>query len=247
MALKASPDDQAHLLELQAIDTKLQQLDHRAKTVPEIAVLAGLSSDADALRSERLSANGAVEDARLELGRVESDVAVVEARIARDSERLQGSSSVKDVAGLESELAGLRTRQSDLEEIELTVMERLETLESTLASTDAAVAELEARIAATTAERDAALAAISGERGHAAANRSTIAAGLPVDLLALYERQRDRYGFGASLLQGGVSLASGVKLNESDMQLIRAAAPDDVLLCPDSNAILVRTKDSGLS
>jgi predicted nucleic acid-binding Zn-ribbon protein len=246
MALKASPDDQAHLLELQAIDTKLQQLDHRAKTVPEIAVLAGLASDADTLRGERQSANGAVEDARLELGRVESDVAVVEARISRDSARLQGSSSVKDVAGLESELAGLRKRQSDLEEIELTVMERLEALEATLRDTDEKLAELESRIAGTTTERDAALAAIGGERGHAAANRSTIAAKLPEDLLALYERQRERYGFGASLLQGGVSLASGVKLNESDMQLVRTAAPDDVLLCPDSNAILVRTNESGL-
>ena len=65
-------------------------------------------------------------------------------------------------------------------------------------------------------------------------------------MLALYERQRERYGFGASLLRGGVSSASGVKLNESDMATVRAAAPDDVLICPDSNAILVRTNESGL-
>jgi hypothetical protein len=30
------------------------------------------------------------------------------------------------------------------------------------------------------------------------------------------------------------------------MTVVRAAAPDDVLLCPDSNAILVRTNESGL-
>jgi uncharacterized protein len=30
------------------------------------------------------------------------------------------------------------------------------------------------------------------------------------------------------------------------MAIIRAAAPDDVLLCPDSNAILVRTAESGI-
>jgi hypothetical protein len=43
-----------------------------------------------------------------------------------------------------------------------------------------------------------------------------------------------------------VSSASGVKLNESDMAVIRAATPDTVLLCPDSNAILVRTGESGI-
>ena len=246
MALKASPDDQAHLLELQAIDTKLRQLDHRAKSLPETRVLAGLGSDADALRIERLSATGAVEDTKLELSRVESDVSLVETRIARDSDRLQASSSVKDVAGLESELAGLHKRQLDLEEIELTVMEKLESLEAAERELTEKLTELEERIAGTTAERDAQLATLNSERTHAAANRSTIAGKLPADLLALYERQRERYGFGASLLQYGVSSASGVKLNENDMQVIRAAAPDDVILCPDSNAILVRTAESGL-
>lgn len=246
MALKASPDDQAHLLELQAIDTRLQQLDHRARSLPELAALAGLGSEADDLRRERLSATGAVEDARLELTRVEADVAVVEARIARDTERMQASASVKDVAGFESELAGLHKRQFDLEEIELTVMERLEALEAAARELAARLREIESRIVEAEAARDTALGALSSERAHAAANRSTIANGLPPDLVALYERQRERYGFGASLLRGGVSTASGVKLNESDMQVIRAAAPEDVLLCPDSNAILVRTEESGL-
>lgn len=246
MALTASPNDQAHLLELQAFDTKLNQLDHRAKALPENAVVIALGKEADGLRSERLAASGVVDDAKLELSRIESDVAVVEARIARDVERVQSSSSVKDVAGLESELLGLRKRQSDLEEIELTVMERLETLENALSVVVASLAEVESRVSIATEERDAALEAVTRERGHNAADRATIASGLPADLIALYERQRDRYGFGASFLQGGVSRASGVMLNEHDMQIIRAAAPDEVLLCPDSSAILVRTKDSGL-
>lgn len=246
MALKASPEDQAHLLELQAIDTRLQQLDHRAKSLPESVILAGLASDAEALRIEYSQATGALEDARIELGRVEADVAVVDARIARDSERLRSATSVKDVAGLESELAGLARRKDDLEEIELGVMEKVEGLEGAVAGLLSRRTGLESERAAVGAERDSALKAITDERSDAAARRSAIAGGLPAELLALYERQRDRYGFGASLLQGGVSQASGVKLNEGDLATIRAAAPDDVLLCPDSSAILVRTAESGL-
>jgi hypothetical protein len=30
------------------------------------------------------------------------------------------------------------------------------------------------------------------------------------------------------------------------MLAIRAAAPDDVLLCPDSSAVLIRTNESGI-
>jgi predicted nucleic acid-binding Zn-ribbon protein len=246
MPLKASPDAQSQLLELQAIDTRLHQLDHSMKTVPELAVLAELATSSEALQHETMNVTGSLEDARLELGRIEADVAVVEGRIVRDVARLDASSSVKDVAGLESELVGLRNRQLELEEIELGVMERVEGLEATLASLRADSEELQAKIAAAEIERDAALGALTSERTHSAANRSVIVGKLPEELIALYERQRDRYGFGASLLRGGVSSASGLKLNENDMADVRAAAPDDVLLCPDSNAILVRTNESGL-
>jgi predicted nucleic acid-binding Zn-ribbon protein len=246
MPLKASPDIQKHLLDLQALDTKLSQLGHQAKSLPEIAVIAQLAAEAEATRAQLRTESGAAEDTRLELSRIEADVAVVEARIKRDSDRLDTATSVKDVAGLEQELTALRKRQNDLEEIELGVMETLEEREQAVAKTRAALDDLEAQVGAKEQERDAALSGINSERGHAEANRQTIAGKLPGELLALYERQRDRYGFGASLLQGGVSMASGVKLNANDLDAIRSAAPDDVLICPDSQAILVRISESGL-
>jgi len=246
MPVKASPEDQAVLLELQAIDTKLQQLAHKANSLPELATIAALTAEAEQVRLAGVEENGAVEDAKIELKRVESDVEVVEARIKRDTERLEVSSSVKDVAGLETELAALNKRRSDLEDIQLAVMERLDELEAKASETSSRHDALRARIAETEAARDSALSGINGERDHTSANRSIIVGKLPEDLLALYERQRERYGAGASLLQGGVSKASGVKLNESDMAAIRAAAPDDVVMCPDSNAILVRTAESGI-
>jgi len=244
MALKAAPDDQALLLDLQALDTKLAQLDHRAKSLPQHARLVQLATDADALRQTELEHRGAREDVTIELSRLESDVAVVEARIARDTERAQSSSNAKDVQAFEHELGLLRKRQFDLEEIELTVMERLEERDSELAETTAKLESVRAELAALEAERDADLATIANERTHTAANRSTIAGKVPADLLALYEKQRSRYGTGASLLQHGSS--AGVKLFENDLQSIRAAAPDDVLICPISDAILVRTDQSGL-
>jgi predicted nucleic acid-binding Zn-ribbon protein len=246
MALKADPADQALLLDLQALDTKLQQLGHRISTLPESTALAALSTERDELQRTVAEQTGAWEDAQAELKRTEADVAVVEARIARDSERLQASTSVKDVAALEQELASLAKRKSDLEDIELAVMETNEERETALNESRRALADLDERIAAATAARDAALGAVDGDRQHAEANRATIAEKVPAELLALYEKQRARYGVGASLLQGGVSLASGVALNSSDMAVVRAAAPDDVLLCPDSNAVLVRTGESGL-
>ena len=246
MALKAAPEDQALLLDLQSLDTKLQQLARRAQKLPEHEMLESLAARRAELERTRAEQFGAVEDGRLELTRTEADVAVVEARIARDAQRLATSSSVKDVAALEQELDALARRKSDLEDIELAVMESLESREAALAATDAEIAALAASIADATTARDAELASIEGERSHAGANRQTVAGKVPAELLALYEKQRERYGVGASHLRGGVSSASGVALNATEMNRIRGAAPDDVILCPDSNAILVRTGESGL-
>src|SRR6476469_1992296 len=99
MALKASPDDQARLLDLQAIDIRLQQLAHQGQALPQHAALADLATQVQEVRSRIAETGGALEDVRTELSRAESDVALVEARIARDTERVNATSSLKDVAG----------------------------------------------------------------------------------------------------------------------------------------------------
>jgi len=246
MALKASPDQQALLLDLQAFDTRLAQLDHRASSLPELATLVELQARATALRSTRAQQSGVAENTQLELSRLEADVKVVDDRIARDTSRLQASSSVKDVAALEQELGALKKRLDDLEEIELAVMERLDEEQSVVSATSAELDEVLASITETESARDRSLATIVDERATVVAGRTELQSKIPDDLLALYEKQRSRYGTGASLLRGGVSQASGVALLEDELQLIRAAAPDDVLICPSSDAILVRTDESGL-
>jgi uncharacterized protein len=246
MALKAAPADQALLLELHALDMRLQQLRNRAAKLPEEARLAELAAERDRVRRTLSAQTGELDDARAELRRVESDVELVDARIARDRDRLAASSSTKDIQGLEHELAALAKRKSDLEDIELAVMETLEQREAAVAATTAEADRIAADTAAATAARDAALGSIAGDRSAAERDRGTIAGRVPSELLDLYERQRSRYGIGASHLQRGVTSASGVALTASDMNTVRLAAPDDVILCPDSNAILVRTDESGL-
>ncbi|MGO4300468.1 zinc ribbon domain-containing protein [Leifsonia sp. RAF41] len=244
--MKASPADQNELLRLQAADTRLAQLAHALKNLPQAAELAKLQPEVDALRARWIAATGELEDARAELKRVESDVEIVEARVKRDSDRVQQTSSVKDVQALEAELASLAKRKDDLEEIELTVMERVEGLEETLAAVEAERAGLNSRVEALEAQRADEGGKVEVQRKAVAADRATIADALPADLVELYERQRARYGLGAAALVRGVSLGSNVKLTESDLSDIRRAAPDDVVLCPDSSAILVRGEDSGL-
>lgn len=245
--MKATPADQQELLRLQSLDTRLQQIAHRLGSLPQSAALAELATRDEAVRRSRAKAVGGLEDARTELKRLESDVAVVEARIKRDGDRLQQSSSVKDVAGLESELASLTKRLSDLEDIELTVMERVESAEGVVAGIDEQRAAIAAEVATLEAERDAAAAEFNTERDHAERDRGVVATTLPQDLIALYEQRRVRGGgVGAALLRQRTCGGCTITFTGSDLESVRRAASDDVLFCPECDRILVRTDESGL-
>lgn len=244
--MKAAPEDQVVLLDLQRLDNDVTRLSHRITALQKGDRLTELGTTAAALRAELAAATGQVEDAERELARLESDTATAQARIERDTTMLQNVANAKDAAGLESEMASLRRRIGDLETAELEVMEQLDVHRARVGDVEAKLAQVEADRATLVAERDTEIARVEADRESAVQSRAAVAAKVPADLLALYDRQRARYGFGASLLQGGVSTASGVTLTNSDLQDIRRAAPDDVVLCPDSDAILVRTAESGL-
>ncbi|WP_439690794.1 zinc ribbon domain-containing protein [Curtobacterium sp. SP.BCp] len=244
--MKAAPEDQAILLEVQRLDNDVTRIEHRITALRKGDQLTELSTKAAKLRGELAAATGLVEDAERELARLESDTAIAQARVERDTTLLQNVANAKDAAGLQSELDSLQRRIGDLETSELEVMEQLDGLRARVGDIEAQLADADAARAGLVSERDTEIARLEADRTSAVQSRADVAAKVPADLLALYDRQRARYGFGASLLQGGVSTASGVTLTNSDLQTIRAAAPDDVVLCPDSDAILVRTPESGL-
>jgi len=244
--MKASPSDQQRLLELQALDSRLAQLARRERELPERAALAALDADRARLRADLASLRGTLEDAQAELRRVESDVDSVIARVAREQERSLAATDAKQAQALERELESLRRRKADLEDIELVVMEKVEEHQTAVNGVAAGLEDLEHRRADAAHAIEVALAEIHTERDAVSSSRSTLAASLPEDLVALYEQQRARYGVGASLLRRRVSEAAGVELTADELQAVRAAAPDDVILCPSSSAILVRTAESGL-
>lgn len=245
--MKASPAQQKELLRLQALDTRLQQVEHQAKALPQHAELAALGTTADQTRATLAARTGELEDVRIELGRIESDVDVVEKRIARDTDRIEHTSSVKDVQALETELAALKKRHTDLEEIELAVMERLEEREAAVAEVEAARDAIAAQVAEVERAKDSRLIELKRELGELARDRETIAGTLTEDLRALYEKRRVvGRGNAAALLRARTCSGCTMTLTGSDLESVRSAAADEVVFCPDCGAILVRTEESGI-
>ncbi|GAA1912374.1 zinc ribbon domain-containing protein [Microbacterium aoyamense] len=243
--MKASPADQTRLLEVAELDARIRQADNARRNPPQAARVQELLAQRQTLAQELSTRLGARDDLRTEISRIESDVAVVDARRARDAERLAGTSNLKEVQGYESELQALAKRKSDLEDLELDAMDRLE-------QADASVAEQEALIAATNAEgaelsaeakRLVAEATAAGEA--ATRDRAAVAGTVPADLLALYEKLATRSA-GAGALRRRTCEGCHMVISGSDLEKLRALASDDVMTCPECGCILVRTEDSGL-
>jgi predicted nucleic acid-binding Zn-ribbon protein len=108
-------------------------------------------------------------------------------------------------------------------------------------------AGLSAETSAVTARRDAALAEITDAAAKASTARAEAVAGVPADLLSLYDKVRAAAGgVGAAMLRRGRCEGCRESLSMAELGQIRAAAPDEVIRHEECRRILVRTPESGL-
>jgi hypothetical protein len=246
--VKASPEAQLRLLELADLDAELARLDHRRRTLPEIAQLEQADARTSELRDGIVMADTELSDLGREQTRAERDVEQVRQRIDRDRSRLDGGqvSAARELSNLQSEVESLLRRQSDLEEVVLDVMERRETAEARRAELVTEQQDLAGRSTELTAKRDAALEEIGEQAAKAEASRAAVAEDVPADVLTLYDKLRAQHGVGAAMLRGGRCEGCHLTLHTVDLNQIRAAAPDEVVRCEECRRILVRTAESGL-
>jgi uncharacterized protein len=242
--MKASPEAQRRLLDLQAVDTALAQLAHRRKSLPELAEIDTVSRELSALEDERVRAQVAVDDIDRDITRFEKDIEQVRQRKERDQKRLDGGGALREIEGLQHELATLNRRQSELEDAELELMEQKETAE--LADVVGRLRAAQEKRAAAERRRDEALAEITKEEEFKTSSRGPLAADLPADLVALYDKIRLDSGLGAALFRSGRCGGCRIELYGADLARVKGSAPDDVVRCEECRRIMVRTAESGL-
>ncbi|MFI9765830.1 zinc ribbon domain-containing protein [Streptomyces sp. NPDC052415] len=247
--MNAAPADQIRLLEVQALDVRLQQLAHKRRSLPEHAEIESLTKDLTQLRDLLVAAQTEESDTAREQTKAEQDVDQVRQRAVRDQQRLDSGavSSPKDLENLQREIASLAKRQGDLEDVVLEVMERRESAQERVAELTERVGSVESKIDDATARRDAAFETLDGEAATVTKEREVIAGAIPADLLKLYEKLREQQGgVGAAKLQARTCQGCRQELSITDINEIRAAAPDTVVRCENCRRILVRTAESGL-
>lgn len=201
------------------------------------------------LRQEIVTAETEQSDCARELRKAEADVDQVRARSARDQQRYDAGqvSSPRELESLQHEIGTLARRQSDLEDIVLEVMERLDEVQNRSADLARQCDEAQAQAAALTLKRDAELFEIDAELVALSSQRETQVTAIDKALVDLYEKIRaQQAGIGAAEVRQRRCTGCRLELNNVEISQLRAAADDEVLRCDECRRILVRTNESGL-
>jgi predicted nucleic acid-binding Zn-ribbon protein len=245
--VKADPTVQKRLLDLAGVDTELNRLAHRRRSLPEHAELTAAEAAVRAAKDAVVEAETNAGDLDRDIRRIERDVDAVRARTQRDEKLLSGSGIGARQAGeIQHELETLARRRTVLEDEQLEVMEQREAVGSHLDHARVTLEAAEGELAAVVERRDTALADIDAGEAGRRRDREAVLAELPADLVALYEKRREQTGTGAALLVSRRCQACRLELDRTAIAELRAAAADAVVRCEECGAILVRTPESGL-
>ncbi len=126
-------------------------------------------------------------------------------------------------------------------------MERRESAQERVAELTERVSSVQAKVDDATARRDAAYEELDRESASVGKEREVLSGSVPADLMKLYEKLREQQGgVGAARLYQRRCEGCHIELNITELNEVRAAAPDTVVRCENCRRILVRTSESGL-
>lgn len=242
--MKASHLDQERLLALQQIDIDLLKIAHKIKNSPLNSNLESLNRSLIDSKNLLIAAETEKSDIQHELSRSEIDVEQVVSRIEKDEKRLaSGTGTPKELEQIQHELGTLANRRSELEEVELEIMVRVDDVSKRITELQKQLASFEAELARVQSELEIEVRSLDSAKQSSLNAREALAPQIEKELLALYEKIRSSSdGLGAAQLVGDSCGGCHLKLNAAEMEKIKSLSDDEVVRCEECRRILIRVK-----
>lgn len=217
--------------------------------MPEIERKAELEAQLTRTRNQHVAAQVIVSDLQRDQSRSDADVEVVRQRIAKDQHLLDSGTinDSKQLSSLQHELESLARRRTELEDIELEIMERVEGAEAAVALLAEQVDSIAGELASVTRELEVLVKNLKADISDVEKERLELSTSIPPELLALYEKIRASHsGVGAALLRRGECEGCRLTIPPQEMQVIKESPADLIIQCEECRRILIRTSVSGI-
>ena len=240
--MKASVAHQNLLIELQKIDTTIMACGVKLANLPEHEQIKAIHKRLEDAAIELKVVETELEDLSIDLRRSEIDVEAVDDRMKKDEARLSaGSASPKELEQTQHELATLTKRKAELEDGELEIMMRYDSVKKRLdelASDEIGLKQLELEL---NVRLENSNTEITAELDRAKSDRAILVPQIDTPLYDLYEKVRaSANGVGAALLIGNKCDGCHLEINAIEIERIKSLDADEVLRCEECRRILVR-------
>lgn len=237
--MKASEAQQADLLGLATLDQDIARSKAAIKNLSSGAQFSELRAAQRELAAKLINARNALDTVELELKRSETDLSLVEQRIAKDLSRLNITTNSKDAQGIQSELESLNRRKSDLEDIELAILDEKEAAAAVFATVASDKSAIDDELSSGEARNEAEIMKLRSGLDLMTNDRAQQASRIPTELLELFEKKAAR-GVPAARLIGRECGACRISLGASAFNEVESLPHDEIATCPECQAILIR-------
>lgn len=237
--MKATEAQQTGLLDLATLDLEISRTKATLSNLTSGAVFTDIRAQQRDAAAALIECRNALDSVELELSRADADLKLVEQRIEKDKLRLNQTSSAKDAQGIQSELETLAKRKSELEDLELSVLERKEEAEASFKIVMAEKQVIDGDLAAKEAANEAEIMKLRSGLDLVTAQRQQQAARIDSELMEIYAKKAAR-GLPVGRLINRECGACRITIGATALTEILAMPRDEIVTCPDCQAILIR-------
>jgi predicted nucleic acid-binding Zn-ribbon protein len=230
------------LLTLQDHDLAIDELRRRLGNLPERAAAHALNERRHAAEAELARLAGELEKLASEEAAIEDSLATVEKRASALDDTLRSpGSATRDAQAIIHEIDQLRAQASELEEAGLALLEQRDALLREQADNERVLSDVAAEIPAVLAALQTAEGDAGKELAAREAERASAASEIDADVLATYERLRQRHaGVAVARVQAGVCTGCHLSLSAADLDQFNRLAPGQRATCEECGRLLIR-------
>jgi len=229
------------VLEVQVLDSAIDQIPHRRERLPERATLAAAKATLRTTQQRIADATARSEVASARIEVLEAAGAKRATKKARLEQQLKTVIAPREAEALMGEIANLDRERSESDDEELESMDGLETAMAELEAAEAEAVTQQAAVDAASAEAAAAEAALEAERADLVERRTAAAAAIAPATLTKYEQLRASYGGVAiSRIHAGRCGACHLDQSRAGLDALNSAPDDALIECEQCGRLLVR-------
>lgn len=231
------------ILKVQAADLQLIQLRHRHDNHPARVAMAEAEQAVAALVRDVQSIDERRHEVDRDRKRLEDQAALLADKRSHIDRKLYGGevAASKELLALQGEAAMLKSKQDEVEDRELELMEQLEDIDTERAARQDRRRAAESELSQVQAELDSAMSALDAEIESAEADRARLAADADPALLARYNELRDHYGgVAVARLVNGTCDGCHIQLSAVAIDQMARLPEDAVVTCEECGRLLVR-------